>query len=200
MSAAFEMADDNQRLFGDRIYLASFSTAHARDAGYHGWLRDPDVIRTLNIPRYLDAPVSDAEIETYCAQVMQSPSDLFFAIHWSEDDAFIGTIKAAKIDRYAGHADIGIMIGRKDLWGQGAATEAIALLCRFLFEELGLRRLTAGSMAINPGMVRVFEKLGFRQEGVFRQQDRISETEYCDHIHLGCLRDEFLPPKAGVQE
>lgn len=185
------------RLDGARVVLREFGHGHMRDPAYRGWLRDPDVVGTLNLPAYLAAPVSVAEIESYCARVMASPTDLFLAIH--DGEVFVGTIKAGGIDRYAGHADIGIMIGRKDRWGQGLATDAIATLCRHLFEAEGLRRLTAGSMATNPGMIRVFEKLGFRREGVFREQDRVSETEYCDHIHLGCLRGEFTPPEGRVQ-
>ncbi len=182
-------------LVGDHVTLVEFSTLHMMDPAYRDWLRDPDVVRTLNLPRYLMCPVTDAEIDSYCEQIIASPNDLFLAIHY--EDLFAGTIKAGRIDSYAGHADIGIMIGRKELWGRGLATDAIATLCTHLFNDVGLRRLTAGSMATNPGMVRVFEKLGFRREGVFRQQDRISDTEYCDHIHLGCLRDEFAPRGAG---
>ena len=32
-------------------------------------------------------------------------------------------------------------------------------------------------MAVNPGMIRVFEKLGLVQEGAFRQQDRIDDED-----------------------
>lgn len=183
------------RLNGARVILREFGHAHLQDPGYRSWLRDPDVVRTLNLPGYLTAPVSDEEIESYCKRVMSSPKDLFLAIH--DGEFFVGTIKAGGIDRYAGHADIGIMIGCKGLWGQGLATDAISTLCSYLLESGGLRRLTAGSMATNLGMIRVFEKLGFQQEGLFREQDRISDTEYCDHVHLGCLRHEFLPPEMG---
>ncbi len=186
---------DASRLAGKRVNLARFTMAHASDPAYRGWLRDPEVVRTLNLPRYLEEPVSGAEIDAYCQSLIASPNDLFMAIQ--DGEAFIGTIKAGRIDRYAGHADIGIMIGRKDLWGRGLATDAIATICAYLFEIEGLRRLTAGSMATNPGMIRVFEKLGFRREGVFREQDRISDRDYCDHIHLGCLRAEFIPPGNG---
>ena len=197
MTATVGPCDSDICLVGELATLMRFAPHHKRDAAYLGWLRDHEVLRTLNLPHYMERPVSRAEIDSYCDRLMVSSDDMFLAIHLTADNSFAGTLKAAKIDRYAGHADIGIMIGRKELWGQGLATDAIGLLCRYLFENVGMRRLTAGCMATNPGMIRVFEKLGFQREGVFRDQDRISETEFCDHIHLGCLHGEFTMPKRG---
>lgn len=176
-------------LTGRSVRLLPFADTHLTDPSYREWLRDVDVVGTLNLPRYVSGAVTDAEIAEYCRRLMASPDVLYFAIE-VDGDGFAGTAKAGPIDRYAGTADIGIMIGRKDLWGRGLASETIALIARHLFDTVGLRKLTAGSMANNPAMVRVFEKLGFRKEGVFRAQDRVGD-DYVDHIHLGCFRDEL---------
>ena len=176
---------------GQQTLLVPFSKEHLNDPEYMGWLHDPEIIKTLNLPHYLSEPVSSSEVEGYCNAMMASSTDLFLAMHQVVDNRFIGTVKVGYINFYAGTADIGIMIGCRDLWGKGLATDALASLCGYLLRTVGLRRLTAGVMAINPGMVRVFEKLGFVQEGVFRQQDRTNDG-YCDHIHLGCLKAEFI--------
>ena len=47
--------------------------------------------------------------------------------------------------------------------GQGYATEAATELVRICFEDLGLRRVTAGAFADNPPSLRVMEKLGMRR-------------------------------------
>jgi len=138
--------------------------------------------------------VSFAEVKEYCQKVMQSASDVFLAIYEREEERFIGTIRASRIDRVNRTADIGILIGERGYWGRGIATDAIAALCDYLFERLGLRKLTAGLMRVNPGMLRVFAKLGFQEEGVFRKQD-FFEGEYVDHIYLGCFREEFTPSR-----
>src|SRR3546814_300643 len=181
------------RIDGKQTYLVPFAEQHLRNPIYLAWLQDPQVVRTLNLPHYLARPVSFKELEAYYRRVVDSATDLFLALHRKCDDAFIGTLKAAQIDRYAGTADLGIMIGHKNLWGQGLASDALHALARHLFEVEGLRRLTAGAMATNPAMIRVFERLGFRREGVFREQDRLG-NDYIDHIHLGCLRNEFAHP------
>jgi [ribosomal protein S5]-alanine N-acetyltransferase len=178
-------------LVGVNARLVPFEAHHAIDPCYLGWLRDSDVVVRLNLPRYLNGAVTDEEIVSYCREKIADPDTWFFALI-ANDGGFAGTVKAGPIDRYAAIADVGIMIGRKELWGQGLASEMLELLCRHLFEKQNLRRLTAGSMANNLGMIRVFEKLGFKREGLFRSHDRLGDA-YVDHIHLGCLRAEFEP-------
>jgi len=188
-------------LEGARIRLTPFERRHLEDPAYCAWLGDREVLESLNLPRYWLGEVSEEEIRAYARGRVADPTTLFFALELKDQDSFIGTVKAGPIDIYSAVADLGIMIGEKAFWGRGLATDALSLLGRFLFEELSLRRLTAGSMASNPGMIRVFEKLGFKREGLFRQQDRLGD-DYIDHIHLGCLRDEFVPATAqrGQQE
>ena len=168
----------------------SFGEVDLCHPNYISWLQDPDVVRTLNLPKYLEQVVTFEELKSYWRAMSNSENDLFLSIRLIDGDEFIGTAKVGHINWYAGTADIGIMIGRKDLWGEGLASEALCTLCKYLFECTKIRRLTAGVMSINPAMVRVFEKLGFRREGVFREHDRLGDN-YFDHIHLGCLREEF---------
>ncbi len=177
------------KLEGNLSYLVPFEASHMNSDDYMGWLRDYEVMKTINRFEYL-RPVSSEEVRGYCEALMKSPDDVFLALHVRRDDQFVGTVRLARIDHRSGTADIGIMIGNRDYWGQGLATDAIRSLCQFAFINLGLRKLTAGLMSVNPAMLRVFEKLGFQREGLFRQQDRY-EDGYADHIYLGCFRDEF---------
>jgi ribosomal-protein-alanine N-acetyltransferase len=176
---------------GERCCLVSFSSQHRDHPEYLSWLRDVEVVRTLNLPHYVETPVQLSEVVAYCDALMNSKTDLFFAILDREDDRFVGTIKAGRIDRFTGTADIGIMIGCRERWNKGLATDAVKSLTQDLFQRLELRKLTAGTMACNPAMINVFERLGFKREGLFRAQDRIGDA-YFDHIHLGCFRNEFV--------
>ena len=115
---------------------------------------------------------------------------LFFAIYSTNPDTFIGTLKIGSINEHTGTADIGIMIGEKTFWGKGLGTKAVSLAAEFSFVELGLRKLTAGVMEINPSMSRCFEKIGFIKEGCFREQD-LFEGNFVDHFHYGCFASEY---------
>src|SRR3990170_6809050 len=180
-------------LKGRLTYAVPFTRAHMRNATYLFWLRDRDVVRTLNLPAYMSTPVSEKTVEDYCQRIFASERDLFLALHDAATQRFIGTLKAANVDFYHGLADIGIMIGEKAYWGRGFASDAIGALARHLFDGLGLPRLTARAMALNPAMIKVFEKLGFRREGVLRAHDRY-DGGTCDHVLFGCLKDELRCP------
>ncbi|MBE90541.1 MAG: hypothetical protein CMM76_14015 [Rhodospirillaceae bacterium] len=182
---------EETRLAGKLATLVPFTETHGRRAAYASWLRNPDIVKTLNLPTYLESPISEDGVRDYYRTMIASHTDFFFAILLNKNDRFIGTAKAGHIDFFARHADIGVMIGEKSLWGMGIATDSLRALANFMFDEIDLRRLSAGVMANNPSMVRVFEKLGFRKEGCFREQDRLGDL-YIDHIHLGCLKTEFI--------
>ncbi|KJJ84937.1 N-acetyltransferase GCN5 [Candidatus Omnitrophus magneticus] len=178
------------KLEGKKSFLVSFDEKHLNDPNYFGWLRDYEVIKTINRIDYIK-PVSFDAVKEYCQNVMNSQTDIFLAVYDKNSDTFIGTARVSKIDLHARTADIGILIGDKKFWGKGIATDAIRAVCLYLFNIFGMRKLTSGVMAINPGMIKVFEKLGFQKEGVFRKQDRF-EGAYYDHIYFGCFKEEFL--------
>ena len=172
--------------------MIPFGAEHRDDPDYLAWLNDREVVRTLYLRDYLDG-VSYEMVAGYVDDMMASEHNLMLALYDLKDSKFVGSIKAGHIDWDARIAEIGIMIGAKDYWGRGLATDSIYTLSRYLFEQAGFRRLVAGAMSINGGMIAVFEKLGFRREACFRQHDRIDDG-YCDHIYLGCFRDELTSP------
>ena len=64
--------------------------------------------------------------------------------------------------------ELGIALFDEAERGRGYGTEAIALLTQYLFDELEAARVQASTAVGNRAMRRVFEKLGFRKEGVLR--------------------------------
>ncbi|MBF0594163.1 MAG: GNAT family N-acetyltransferase, partial [Candidatus Omnitrophica bacterium] len=98
-----------------------------------------------------------------------SPDSYLFGIFLKQDGRHVGNIKIGNIHPKHQFADIGIIIGDRDIWGQGFATEAIRLCVRFSFEELKLHKLFAGMVAGNEGSFRAFKKAGFGDSGHFRK-------------------------------
>ncbi|MBR4820433.1 GNAT family N-acetyltransferase, partial [bacterium] len=49
--------------------------------------------------------------------------------------------KIGSINSYHKYADVGFLIGEKDYWGKGIATEAIKLATDFAFNTLGLQTI-----------------------------------------------------------
>ncbi len=73
----------------------------------------------------------------------------------------IGTVKLEPIDVDKGTAMFGLLIGDRDYWGKGIATEVTNLIVDFAFNTLGLREVTLGVLADNKAAIRVYEKCGF---------------------------------------
>jgi RimJ/RimL family protein N-acetyltransferase len=178
---------------GERVDLVRFGRAHLDHPAYAQWLNDREILARLNLPLLAERGASRAYLESYVDSLARSESDLFLAMILREGERFVGTMRLARIDRFAGTADVGIMIGASDVRGLGLGADAVRALSAYGFGEMGLRKLTGGCMADNPAMERVFCKCGYRLEGRMRLQDRTLDGRYVDHLHFGCFATELTP-------
>lgn len=178
---------------GRRIHMVRFERQHLDAPAYYGWLRDLEVVRYIGRDELL-AGISFPEAEDYVKQLWANKNCWFFAVYHSESDTFIGTAKINFFNergRRNGVADIGIMLGARDFWGQGLATDVLHTLSKFAFDELGARKLSAGAMSPNAAVVKAFLRIGYVEEGRLRQQLPIEHGFY-DHVLLGCFKNELL--------
>lgn len=154
------------------VVLRPFTRRNLNSSDYLRWMNDPRVTRTIGRFDYL-FPVSKAKLVAYFNNI-DTDTTMFLAIYARRSprasEQFVGTLKIYDLDQLARRASIGIVVGDPKAWGQGIASAAIRAACRFIFDELGFRKITAGYHAINIGMRRAFEKNGFHVEGVLREQ------------------------------
>jgi len=61
-------------------------------------------------------------------------------------------------------AEVGILLGERDAWGQGYGPEALRLLLGFGRAELGLERVSLFVHATNLRAIRAYTKVGFTVE------------------------------------
>jgi RimJ/RimL family protein N-acetyltransferase/aminoglycoside phosphotransferase (APT) family kinase protein len=86
---------------------------------------------------------------------------------------------------------VGIVLYDPALWQQGLGYEALGLWCQHLLQTMPeLVRLDLRTWSGNSGMMRLAEKLGFREEARFRDA-RIVEGHYYDAMGYGILRREW---------
>ena len=98
--------------------------------------------------------------------------------------------KIGDVNHYHRHGDIGLLIGEKDTWKRGIATEAIRLCVAFAFLNLNLNKVTAGMYAPNVGSYKAFLKNGFREIGRLRKHV-FYEGEYVDGIKMELLKEDW---------
>jgi RimJ/RimL family protein N-acetyltransferase len=113
-----------------------------------------------------------------------------YAIHRRQDGLFIGYGMIAFIDRYNRSCRLGITIGDKSQWGQGYAREALLAVLQYCFHTLSLNRIGAEIYAFNTRSIVLFEKLGFKREGIIRQCVYKKGHFEDEHIY-GLLREEW---------
>ncbi len=155
---------------------------------YLNWLSDPEVnsfLETRHSEQSLDS------IRNFVLDKISSDSEFLFAILLNDSETHIRNIKLGTIDPRHLRGDISLFIGDKTQWGKGYASEAIALISKFAFEEKGLGKLNAGCYVQNKGSEKAFLKCGFKQEGYFSEQ-YLFNGERIDSISLGMTKKEFV--------
>lgn len=93
----------------------------------------------------------------------------FHAIVDLASEQAVGVASYLRIDPAVGSIEVGHINFSPALQRTPAATEAMYLMMRRVFDELGYRRYEWKCDALNAGSRRAAERLGFRFEGVFRQ-------------------------------
>lgn len=167
---------------GSRVTLRAFTPTDITPA-YIAWLNDPQVMRLSN-QRFLRH--TETTSRAYLASFEGSPN-LFLSIRLSASDQAIGTLTAYISDAH-GTADMGILVGERSLWGRGFGQDAWDTLSEWLLREKGLRKLTAGTLDCNNGMVRIMERSGMALEAVRRKQEIVDEQPH-DMLYYARFRD-----------
>ncbi|MEZ4710901.1 MAG: GNAT family protein [Caldilineaceae bacterium] len=107
--------------------------------------------------------------KTWLASVQPSSDPLFFTIVEQETDAPMGLAAYLRIEPKTGVIEVGHINYAPRLQQTRAATEAMFLMMRHVFDELGYRRYEWKCDALNAPSRRAAERLGFQFEGLFRQ-------------------------------
>ncbi len=111
-----------------------------------------------------------------------------WGIERRSDGALIGSCGFWRLVSEHATAEIGYELDRA-CWGQGVMTEAAGAILTFGFEVMRLHRVEAHIAPPNIGSRRVLEKLGFVQEGYFRQSYYLEhEQRFDDDVVFSLLR------------
>lgn len=180
------------KLYGDRIVLREYRLEDI--IPMRGWVNDPEIVDLLSdIFLY---PQTMNETESYLNSVLEKEGDhRGFVIAHKDTDVYIGQIDLFRFDWKNRTAEMGIVIGDKELQGQGYGTEAIGIMLQFVFERLGLNRLQLEVYEYNEAAIRCYLKCGFQEEGRLRERHFI-QGKYWDVVCMAVLRSDYNLIKA----
>lgn len=184
------MALNSPFLRGANIYLRGLGRADLEGPYFH-WLNDREVTRWMLTGMF---PNTEQAMVRFWEGQTQSPSDLLFAICLADGDRHVGNIGLHRIHWVCRSAEIGILLGEREVWGKGVGSEALRLVIEYAFVRLNLNRLYAGAVAKNVGSTRLFEKAGFSREGLMREAYFV-DGAYEDCVTLSLLRREWTAPR-----
>ncbi|MET7327416.1 GNAT family N-acetyltransferase [Nonomuraea sp. NPDC005650] len=151
------------------------------------WSHDPEVVRWMS-SGYPESFMQAQERLT--AAPRNSYENCRFIIESLHDQRAVGFVRLRDAKPEVGNAGLDIQLGEKDVWGRGYATEAMRLMCRYGFNEMRLHRITLDFAADNTAARRVYEKVGFVEEGRVRECFR-RDGKWHDLILMGLLEGEL---------
>jgi len=112
---------------------------------------------------------TEADLRQAIKQKQAGTALVFLAIVPASTDKAAGYASYMRIDQANGVVEVGNILLSPALQRTTAATEAMYLMARHIFEDLGYRRYEWKCNAENEPSRRAARRLGFTFEGIFRQ-------------------------------
>jgi RimJ/RimL family protein N-acetyltransferase len=180
---------------GKRVKLRGVEPSDAEI--FFQWDQNSERARRLD---FVWPPTSRAAVKTWVEEQAQKKleKDAFMWVIENMDGVAVGSISTHHCDlrnrTFSYALDITPEHQRK-----GYASEAIALVLQYYFEELNYQKVAVPVHSYNCESMRLHSKLGFRIEGTLRRMV-FSGGEYFDLIWYGMTREEFqhtvAPPRS----
>jgi RimJ/RimL family protein N-acetyltransferase len=131
-------------------------------------------------------------IDSYVARQISANDDdrASFIIAIGENLRAVGEVVINDVDHDNHSANIRIGLFSEQDFNKGYGTEAMQLMVDYGFKILNLHRISLGVYAFNPRAIRVYEKIGFKQEGILRDA-LYWDGKYVDGITMSILAHEW---------
>lgn len=173
------------RINGKKIYLRPLWKKDMKL--FAKWNNDPEIMKLMAFTK----STTEKYWRKWFEKVVKAPDAIYFGIVKKADDKPIGFVHLEQIMWvHKLSRDVGISIGEKGEWSKGYGTEAMQLLIEYAFNVLDLHRLELMTFTYNKRGLRVWEKCGFKKEGVMRKA-RLVDGKWQDVIFLALLKDEY---------
>jgi len=134
---------------------------------HDSWSRAPDDRDWTYL--FDDRPADLAACRTHVNRLAATSDPLHFAIVDLPSARAVGSAALMRIDPVHGAIEVGGITYSPELMRTRAGTEAMYLLMRYAFDELGYRRYEWKCDALNAPSRSAAVRYGFQFEGVFRQ-------------------------------
>lgn len=134
-------------------------------------------------------PYSHDDAVTFISNCMRQNPETIFAIEYKGD--YVGNIALIPgVDVYRKSAEIGYFIG-EEYWNKGITTIAVKLITDFAFNKLDFVRIHTGIFEYNISSLRVMEKCGYKNEGIFKKAV-FRNNKLWDEFRYAIINSKYL--------
>jgi RimJ/RimL family protein N-acetyltransferase len=146
-----------------------------------------------------EGPFSDPEsFRSYLVKRAASEDPLSFAIIENSNGRAVGHASYMRITPQHAVIEVGNIFYGRELQRSIGGTEAMFLMAKHVFEDLGYRRYEWKCNALNEPSRRAAERLGFTFEGTFRKH-MIQKQRSRDTAWYAMLDDEWPTRRVGFE-
>jgi len=168
---------------GDSFYLQSKKLGlrpyEKNDAAMIArWVNDPEVNKYF--VHFL--PLTEEKVEKAIVRFSESEKEIGFIIYDRSDNVPIGLLEIKEIDHISKKCVLEMAICIKEYHGKGYGTETILLAEKYIFKDLKLKKCRFHTCAENAAMIRLAKKMGYRAEGVLKDELFIGGLYYDEII------------------
>lgn len=148
------------------------------------------LIKNKGVLKYLTVIINDfkdlLDYLRFTENQWQMNEDFTYTIK-KNDSTIIGQISLYNVNFIHYRAEVGIWIGIP-YQNMGYGTTALTLIKKYAFENLNMNRLQAHMFISNPNSQKLFERVGFKKEGLHFQYVRKND-DYIDVYCYACINN-----------
>ncbi|MCU1390599.1 MAG: hypothetical protein JWL72_3937 [Ilumatobacteraceae bacterium] len=175
-----------ERLVLDRLVAADAPALSAQRSdpaigAFQGWAQPYSVEAATSLIASAGGPLPPGKDDAAVQLAIRQP-----------DGTLVGDLMVGPWPGGAHAVEIGITVG-VSFQGRGYATEAVRAIAGHLFAG-DIQKLIAYVATGNAASLRVFDRIGFRREGLLRDSYRLANGELVDEVVFGLTRSDWSRP------
>ena len=178
---------DMEKIVGEHLYLKEIQIEELTDSVME-WFADKQLMKYYtNSQKVITKESLIASIEKGKAE-----GNMFtYGIYSIQNDILIGTVKLGPINKVHKTSDLATLIGDRNFWGKGLASEAIKLGVQLAFLVYDIRRLATSMYFSNTASIKAYSRAGWLIEGRLKGFYLIDGKNE-DQILVGCFNPKYF--------
>ena len=176
-----------KKLGTERLILRQFKIDDYAEM-YNNWASEDTVTKFLTWPAHANQDVTKSVLADWIPKYADK-TFYNWAIELKEENKLIGNISVVDYREETLSAVLGYCMGSR-WWGKEIMPEAVRVVLKYLFEEVGFNRIAANHDKNNPKSGRVMQKIGMTYEGTLRSAGFCNQG-IIDEVWYSILKSEW---------